>query len=96
MNPMVKYGLGRLGLFVVCAALAVVLLPSSLNLMLRILIGFVVSAGLSFVLLRRWRDEVANRLLESSQRRTAQKDRLRTALAGDDEAPAKGPQPPGS
>jgi hypothetical protein len=85
MNPMVKYGLGRLGLFVVCAALAVLLLPAELNVVLRVLIGFLVSAGLSLVLLRSWRHEVANQLLESSQRRMAQKDRLRTALAGEDE-----------
>lgn len=85
MNPMVKYGLGRLGLFIVCAVLAVLLLPAELNLVLRVLIGFLVSAGLSLVVLRRWRHEVASQLLESSQRRMAQKDRLRTALSGDDE-----------
>jgi hypothetical protein len=103
MNPVLKYGLGRLGLFVICAVLAVLLLPSDMIFMLRVLIGFIVSVGLSYVLLRRWRDEVANQLLESSQRRMAQKERLRSALAGDDPDPqdrddheVRGPNPPGS
>jgi Protein of unknown function (DUF4229) len=86
MTPGLKYALGRLGIFVVCAVPAVTLLPKDLNLFLRLMIALIVSAALSFALLRRWRDEVAEQMSTNSRRRIQQKEKLRSALAGDDEA----------
>jgi hypothetical protein len=45
----------------------------------------VLSAAGSFFLLRRWRDEVAEQLAAGSARRKGEKERLRSALAGEDE-----------
>jgi hypothetical protein len=83
MNPGLKYSLGRIGLFLVCAVPAMLLFPDT-NLFLRLLVALVVSAVASFFLLRRWRDEVADQLSTNSRRRTEQKERLRSALAGED------------
>ncbi|MBW6437762.1 DUF4229 domain-containing protein [Actinoplanes hulinensis] len=88
MKPAVKYTLGRLGLFV--AAFAVSFLLTPLNVLVCVMVAFVASAALSFILLRRWRDEMAEQLGEMAARRTAEKDRLRSALAGDEEAAAAG------
>jgi type II secretory pathway component PulJ len=57
-----------------------------MNLFLKLMIALILSAVLSFALLRRWRDEVAEQLSASSRRRVEQKEKLRTALAGEDEA----------
>lgn len=83
MSPVVKYTAGRLGLFVACAAI-VLFLPGSLNLFLRLLVALVISAIASFFLLRGWRDEMAEYLASSYRRRTAERERLRAALAGED------------
>ena len=87
MKPAVKYTLGRLGLFVVVFA---ALFPTPLNILVKAMVAFVASAGLSFIVLRRWRDEMAEQLGEMAARRTAEKDRLRSALAGDEDAAAAG------
>ncbi len=84
MNPTLKYFLGRLGLFVVVAVPVVLLLPRSMNVLLKLMIALVVSAALSYFVLRRWRDEVAERMSVKARRRQEEKDRLRSALAGDD------------
>jgi hypothetical protein len=82
MSPVIKYTLARVGLFVgVFAAL----LPVSLDIFVKLLIALVASAGFSFVLLRGLRDQVADQMASSAERRKAEKDRLRAALAGDDE-----------
>ena len=60
------------------------LLPADMNFFLKLMIALVVSAALSFALLRRWRDEVAEQMSSNSRRRTEQKDKLRSALAGDE------------
>lgn len=83
-----KYTLARLGLFAACAVVTMVVLPAWLNPFLKLLVALVVSAVLAFVLLRRWRDEVAERMSENQRRRVAQKKRLRSALAGDDDPPS--------
>lgn len=83
MNPILKYTLARILLFAVCAGL--VLLPAGMNLFLKLLIALVVSSAASFVLLRQWRDEVAERLSAGSRRRLDEKERLRSALSGEDE-----------
>ncbi|MEU2613059.1 DUF4229 domain-containing protein [Micromonospora sp. NPDC007271] len=83
MSAAVKYTLGRIGLFVgVLAALWFV----EMSMFLRLMLALISSAALSFVLLRGWRDEMAGEMAEASARRRAEKERLRSALAGDDEA----------
>jgi Protein of unknown function (DUF4229) len=89
MNPIVKYTLARILLFAVCVGL--VSLPAEMNLFLKLIVALVVSAAASFFLLRQWRDEVAERLSTSSRRRLDEKERLRAALAGEDEAAPSSP-----
>lgn len=84
MNPIVKYTLARVALFAACAGL--VSLPADMNFFLKLLIALLVSSVASFFLLRQWRDEVAEYLSAASRRRLDQKERLRAALAGEDEA----------
>ena len=90
MSPAVKYTLGRLGLFV---AVALALWPVNIDIFLKLILALVFSAALSFFLLRGWRDEMAQQLAEATDRRRAERQRLRAALAGEDE-PAKA-QPSG-
>jgi hypothetical protein len=82
VNPMLKYTLGRLGIFVACGLPAMFLL-TSLDPLVRLMIALVVSAGISYFALRRWRDEVSQRLADNARRRTDERERLRGALAGD-------------
>jgi hypothetical protein len=84
MNPVVKYTLARVVLFAVCVGL--VSLPADMTYLLKVLIALLVSSAASFFLLRQWRDEVAEYLSVASRRRMDQKERLRAALAGEDEA----------
>ncbi len=90
MNPGLRYTLARIVVFVVCTVPAVLFLPSSLDLLLRILIGAVVSAIVSFLFLARWRDEMAESLSATFRQRREEKERLRAALAGEDEPEAGG------
>jgi hypothetical protein len=87
MSPAIKYTFGRVGLFVVFFLL---LLPVPLNFLVRAMIALVVSAVLSYFLLARWRNEMATVISSASQRRISEKERLRAALAGDEEAAAAG------
>ncbi|MBG0565304.1 DUF4229 domain-containing protein [Actinoplanes aureus] len=87
MSPAVKYTLGRLGLF---AASFTALLPVPLNPLVKLMVAFVASAALSFLLLRKWRDDMAEQLGSIAARRVAEKERLRSALAGDENAAAAG------
>lgn len=90
MSPAIKYTFGRIGLFVVIVA---ALLPFKLNLFLSMMIALAVSMPLSYFLLRRWREPMAERIGESMAQRHEQKDRLRAALsddaAGEDTQPSK-------
>jgi hypothetical protein len=86
MSPAVKYTLGRIGLF---AFVALALWPVDLNVFIKLMLAVVFSAALAFFLLRKWRDEMAGQMEGAAQRRRAEKDRLRSALAGDDQAPKK-------
>jgi hypothetical protein len=81
VNATVKYTLGRIGLFL---AVLVPLLPVPINLLLKLMIAVLVSAVLAFLLLRSWREDMARDLEAGARRRRAEKERLRTALAGDD------------
>jgi hypothetical protein len=87
MSPAVKYTLGRLGLFVL---IFVLLLPLPLNILVSAMIALVVSAVLSYFLLADWRNQMGEQLAGAASRRSAEKERLRAALAGDEEAAAAG------
>ncbi len=93
MSPAVKYTLGRIGLFLVVLA---ALLPVQLNIFVKLMIALVFSATLSFFLLRTWRDQMARQLAGAATRRRAEKERLRAALAGDEDAAAQGDRAGGS
>jgi hypothetical protein len=80
MSPALKYTLGRLGLFVVCA---VALLPVPLNLWVKLMIAVLASFALQFVVLRKWRLEMIGQVDETMARRRQEKAKLRAALAGE-------------
>ncbi|AGL13909.1 DUF4229 domain-containing protein [Actinoplanes sp. N902-109] len=87
MSPAVKYTLGRLGLFIVVFAL---LTPVPLNFLVKAMIALLASAAFSYFLLAKWRNEMAEQLGTVAERRAAEKQRLRAALAGDEAAAAAG------
>ncbi|MCO8277461.1 DUF4229 domain-containing protein [Actinoplanes sp. TRM 88003] len=87
MSPAIKYTLGRIGLFVVVLAL---LSPLPLNILVTGMIAIVVSAIASFFLLAKWRNQMNEQLVNVAGRRSAEKERLRAALAGDEAAAAEG------
>jgi Protein of unknown function (DUF4229) len=82
MAPAIKYTLARLGLFV---AVFAALWPLDLDIFIKLMIALLASAGFSFFLLRGWRDQMATQMAAAAERRKAQKERLRSALAGDDQ-----------
>ncbi|MFV2086430.1 DUF4229 domain-containing protein [Micromonospora sp. LOL_021] len=82
MSPAVKYTLGRIGLFVV---VVLALWPVDINIFLKLMIAVIFSAALSWFLMRGWRDEMAQQIAESAERRRSEKERLRSALAGEDQ-----------
>jgi hypothetical protein len=87
MSPALKYTLGRFGLFFF---IFVLLTPVPLNILVRAMIALVLSAVASYFLLAKWRNEMAERLGDAAERRRVEKDRLRAALAGDEQAAAAG------
>jgi hypothetical protein len=82
MNPMVKFTLGRIGLFVLIALL---LWPVPIDLLLKLMIAIVGSFALQFVLLRKWRAEMIGQVDQVAGRRREEKAKLRAALAGEDD-----------
>ena len=54
------------------------------------MIALIASAGFSYFLLAKWRNEMAEQLGAVAQRRRDEKERLRAALAGDEAAAAAG------
>ncbi|RKN48355.1 DUF4229 domain-containing protein [Micromonospora endolithica] len=90
MSAAVKYTLGRIGLFVI---VLVALLPTDLDIFLKLIVALAFSAAASFFLLRGWRDQMAEEMAAAAERRRAEKERLRSALAGDDQPPTTD-QPP--
>ncbi|MEV4499585.1 DUF4229 domain-containing protein [Micromonospora arborensis] len=87
MSAALKYTLGRIGLFVaVLAALWLV----DVDVFLKLILALAFSAALSFLLLRGWRDEMAQEMADAAERRRTEKERLRSALAGDDDQPTEG------
>jgi len=68
----------------------VLLLPVPLNFLVKAMIALVASAAFSYFLLAKWREEMAEHLGSVAERRAAEKQRLRAALAGDEVAAAAG------
>ncbi|MFI6821400.1 DUF4229 domain-containing protein [Micromonospora sp. NPDC050187] len=92
MSAAVKYTLGRIGLF---AVVLLALWPVELNIFIKLMVALAFSAALSFFLLRGWRDEMAEEMAVAADRRQTEKERLRSALAGDDQTDAApGPEAP--
>jgi len=88
VSAAVKYTLGRLGLFVaVLAGLWFV----DMDIFLKLILALAFSAALSFFLLRGFRDEMAQEMAEAAERRRTEKERLRSALAGDDQPSTSDP-----
>ncbi|WP_431881211.1 DUF4229 domain-containing protein [Micromonospora chalcea] len=87
MSAALKYTLGRIGLFVVVLA---ALWFVDMNMFLRLMLALIFSATLSFFLLKGLRDQMAGEMAEAAERRRLEKDRLRSALAGEDQAEANG------
>ncbi|WP_174534988.1 DUF4229 domain-containing protein [Micromonospora chalcea] len=87
MSAALKYTLGRIGLFVVVLA---ALWFVDMNMFLRLMLALIFSATLSFFLLKGLRDQMAGEMAEAAERRRVEKDRLRSALAGEDQAEADG------
>jgi hypothetical protein len=86
VNPAIKYTVGRIGLFL---AIFMVLIPVPISIFLKLMIALIVSSAASWFVLRGWREQYSVQLQSSMERRRAEKQRLRSALAGEDEAPAE-------
>jgi hypothetical protein len=80
------YTVGRFACFLAVAAL--LRLIGIRNVWVLMLAALLLSAPLSFVLMRRVRLAWASRIDQTFTRRKAQKDKLRAALRGDDEPAA--------
>jgi hypothetical protein len=92
MNPTAKFTLGRIGLFLL---VALALWPVPVSLLVKLMIAVIASTILQFVVLRRWRAEMIDYIDQSVGRRRQEREKLRSALAGDDpstgdDAPAPG------
>jgi Protein of unknown function (DUF4229) len=84
VNPTVKYTLARFGLFAAAAAVFLAI-PVPVDVLVKLMAAVLVSALLSYTLLRRLREAMSVQLAGTMRRRAEQRDRLRTALAGDDD-----------
>jgi hypothetical protein len=84
VRAFVKYTVARFALLL--AVILVVLPIPRLDLILKLLIAFPVYLVLSYFLLRRWHVEAVAGLNEAMAQRRERKERLRAALAGEDEA----------
>jgi len=80
VSPAVKYTLGRIGLFV---AAFLVLLPFPFSIFLKLVLAIVISAALSWFVLRGWREQYSLQLQNAVERRKTEKQKLRSALAGE-------------
>jgi hypothetical protein len=80
----IKYTAGRIVLF---AAFFAALWFVDLDIFVKLIVALLLSAVASFFLLGRWRDEMAVDLAGRADKRKAERQRLRAALAGDDERP---------
>src|SRR5262249_15549656 len=83
MSPFVRYTAARLAIFLVVAA-ALLLVPIPISALLKLMIALLVSAALAYFLLGRLRAEVGDQVAGIAGRRAERKERLRSALAGDE------------
>ena len=74
------------------AAVFILLVPVQMNTLLKLMIAVLVSAVLGWFLLSKMRDDVAGQVERAVERRKDQKEKLRSALAGDDEGDRGGVQ----
>jgi hypothetical protein len=81
ISPVTKYTLGRLGLFLACA---LALVPVPLNFLVKLMIALLASFALQFLLLGKWRQEMIAHVDGTMARRRAEREKLRSALAGED------------
>jgi uncharacterized protein DUF4229 len=84
MNPFVKYTLGRIGLFALCAAVLIAV-PVPVDIFIKLMVALLASIVLQFVVLRTWRLEMMSYVDGAVARRRAEREKLRAALAGEDE-----------
>ncbi len=82
MNPAILYTLGRFACF---GAVAGVLYLLGLRSWLLVIASLLLSAPLSYVLLRNVRNNWSVQIDQRLKRRKAEKDKLRATLRGDDE-----------
>ncbi|ADD40303.1 DUF4229 domain-containing protein [Stackebrandtia nassauensis] len=82
MSPLWKFTLGRVGL---CVLIGALLWPTGLHILVIAMAALLGSFLLSFVVLKKWRTEMLADVDEAVKRRRAQKEELRSALAGEDE-----------
>jgi len=82
---MVKFTLGRVGLFVL---ISLALWPVPIDLLLKLMIAIIASFGLQFVVLRKWRAEMFGQVYLVNGPPSAEKEKLRAALSGEDEPSA--------
>ncbi|MFF0718956.1 MULTISPECIES: DUF4229 domain-containing protein [unclassified Micromonospora] len=85
MSAAAKYTLGRIGLFVV---VMLALWPVDMDIFLKLILALLFSAAVSFFLLKGVRDQMAEEMAAAAERRRSEKERLRSALAGEDQAEA--------
>ena len=94
--PATKFTIGRIALFAIFfVVLLAVPMPMSRDagLLVRLMIAAVASAVASWFLLTRWRNEMAATIEQSMSKRRADKEKLRAALAGEDEPKQRGSRP---
>lgn len=84
MSALLKYTLARFGLFILAAA-AMLVLPFDISPLLKLMIATAVSAVLAFFLLKGLREQASVQAVGAAQRRTEKRERLRSALNGDDD-----------
>jgi Protein of unknown function (DUF4229) len=84
MSPFLRYTTARLAIFAVVAA-ALLLVPIPIDPLLKLMVALLVSAVLAYFLLGRLRAQVGEQVAGLAERRAQRKERLRSALAGDDD-----------
>ncbi len=82
MTPVAKYSLARVGMFVLAL---LILLPFPLNVFVKLMAALLISLVLSFFLFTRLRAQMTEQVAGGVQRRRQEKERLRAALAGDED-----------
>jgi hypothetical protein len=83
LSPAVTYTAGRVALFV---AVAAALYAVGFRTFALVLLALVISMPLSYVVLRRQREAFGEQVARRVERRRAEKEKLRAALRGDDDA----------